>query len=89
MKKCELCDHSLRPASSTPTVTTPSTPLRSSTPIANGEEINKENYIKVSFRKGGEKVLYAALKVTLASKEWENETATTVTGGKRSGGGIG
>ena len=87
MKKCELCDQSLRPSTISSPIPRPSTP--SSRPISNGaqEEINKEDYIKISFRKGGEKVVYSLLKDALSAKDWPEEDVAVVS--PKRGGGIG
>lgn len=69
MQRCEICDtvlgsHNPKRAS-TPATTTPSgsTGVSSSTPI----------FVKLSFRKGGDKSFYTALKGALQAKEWDNE----------------
>ncbi|KAK9893474.1 hypothetical protein P389DRAFT_206904 [Cystobasidium minutum MCA 4210] len=56
MHRCEICDTALGTSSTSSTnQTAPSTPT----------------FVKLSFRKGGEKPFYSALKTSLQAKEWD------------------
>jgi len=60
---CEICETPLPSSASTPASTSTS---RSRTPIPD------ESFIKLSFRAGGDKPLYAVLKRALKSKAWQD-----------------
>lgn len=74
MQRCEICDSPLgifnaRPRRiSTPAPATPSD-SKSSTPTT-------PVFVKLSFRKGGDKAFYTALKAALQAKEWDNIKST-------------
>lgn len=82
MSTCEVCESPLSHSRSSV-----STPVRSSTPtIASSPSMsNLENglaaagngatFVRLSFRKGGERAFYAALKDALAKKAWDVEPA--------------
>lgn len=69
MASCELCDSPLPSipsarSSTTLASTQSSTPLPSSSSAA-------DPFVRLSFRKGGEKAFYAQLKSALEAKEWD------------------
>nr|CRX79114.1 hypothetical protein ls5930a1_00148 [Leucosporidium scottii] len=72
MLSCEVCDSPLSPPLP-PTNTTPptATPSRSSTPNPIAEPGGGASFVRLSFRKGGERAFYTALKEALGRKEWE------------------
>jgi ESCRT-II complex subunit VPS36 len=65
MAACEVCDTSLGSNAPVPRPRSAS----SSSSIGGGSAINDS--VKLSFRKGGEKAFYTALKLVLIQKEWE------------------
>lgn len=79
MGACEVCDS---PLSSTVPSTRSSTPAPP--PPATGDAAP---FVRLSFRKGGEKPFYAALKTALQEKKWEDESA--VVARRKDGVGIG
>lgn len=70
MQRCEICDSPLgtvdirprRISAPAPATSTPSTTSSPGTPT----------FAKLSFRKGGDKTFYTALKAALQAKEWDN-----------------
>lgn len=82
MTKCEVCDSPLASTgSSTPVISTP--PSRpSSMPTA-------DTFVKLSFRQGGDKAFYAALKQALAAKAWQIDKSASVPVQRKLGSGIG
>lgn len=74
MVRCELCDSSLGTVSFNPPspLAVASAPTsRPSTPgLAN---VSDNAFVRLSFRKGGDKVFYSALKHALQSKQWDTD----------------
>ena len=75
MSRCEMCDSLLptsssRPPSTSATTTPLSTP-RSSTPIPTTTTTSTDEFVRLSFRKGGSSVFYNKLKEALIKKGWE------------------
>ncbi|KAG8691449.1 hypothetical protein FRC11_003724 [Ceratobasidium sp. 423] len=91
MTHCEICSTPLgnvvlrSPKPTIGTRSSPATPARSpsATPITTPSKTpttpdpNARDMIKISFRKGGDKVWYAALKRTLLAKAWARANAFT------------
>ena len=80
MSSCEVCDAPL----SSPL----SPPSRPSTPARGPTNTDAAPFVKLSFRKGGEKPFYAALKAALVVKAWEGDGAV-VAAKRKDGVGIG
>ncbi|KAH7333674.1 EAP30/Vps36 family-domain-containing protein [Rhizoctonia solani] len=93
MTHCEICSTPLgnvvlrSPKPTMATRSSPTTPARSpsATPITTPSKTpttpdpNARDMIKISFRKGGDKVWYAALKRTLLAKAWARAPTNKVT----------
>ena len=65
MASCELCDSPLPSARSSTNLAS----TRSSTPLPAAS--SSDPFVRLSFRKGGEKTFYAQLKSALEAKEWD------------------
>ncbi|KZV70568.1 hypothetical protein PENSPDRAFT_651440 [Peniophora sp. CONT] len=72
LRECEICGTGLprAPAKSAP-VSRPESP-----PLEEASDTSGESMMKLSFRKGGDKILYAALRRSLLGKAWEVRQAT-------------
>jgi len=80
MVKCEICDTSLGQESpiehvsaSTSRASTPG-PIHESTNRSGSDpllDLGSNAFVRLSFRRGGEKTFYAALKTALLAKEWD------------------
>ncbi|ORY86010.1 hypothetical protein BCR35DRAFT_50011 [Leucosporidium creatinivorum] len=86
MSSCEVCDSPLVLPSTT---STPPTLSRSSTPIAEPTSNGGATFVRLSFRKGGERAFYASLKETLGRKEWEWDGGKNGSAKARGGAGAG
>ena len=74
MVRCEMCDSLLGTVStrpSRPVASSATTASRPSTPLPAG--VSSDNFVKLSFRKGGDKAFYISLKHTLQSKKWDSD----------------
>jgi ESCRT-II complex subunit VPS36 len=70
MTRCEICSSPLAStSSSSPSASRPGTPVSAT----EGPPVPAvgASYVRLSFRRGGEKVFYAALKKALLAKAWE------------------
>ena len=77
MVRCEMCDSLLGTVStrpSRPATSSSTTASRPSTPLPVG--VSSENFVKLSFRQGGDKAFYISLKHTLQSKRWDSDAGT-------------
>ena len=67
LRECEICGTGLpRAAARSAPVSRPETP-----PLNESMDTSGESMMKLSFRKGGDKILYAALRRSLLGKAWE------------------
>jgi len=84
MVRCEVCDSPLGTFASTRTPSRASTPVVTSRPGtpstagpptpalgSNGSSSAPPTFVRLSFRRGGDKTFYAALKKALQAKEWD------------------
>lgn len=78
MSTCEVCDSAL----SVPIRTASAPPPRTATPAPPTSASDAAPFVRLSFRKGGEKAFYAALKTALAAKAWEVERKVKKEGDK-------
>lgn len=86
MEKCEVCDSKLGVISLPKSSSSTSLPISKS----NSETSISLPFIKLSFRKGGEKVFHTNLKKALGDRVWESDTSLSkALNGKKVGGGIG
>lgn len=69
MHRCEICDTALGTVDTRTRRT--STPTQSSGASTNQTAPSTPTFVKLSFRKGGEKPFYSALKTSLQAKEWD------------------
>ena len=79
MVRCEVCESPLTPGASrapsrpsTPVAVSASVP-RPATPQPLSMGAGTPSFVRLSFRRGGDKVFYAALKTALKAKAWESE----------------
>ncbi|KAI0030449.1 EAP30/Vps36 family-domain-containing protein [Vararia minispora EC-137] len=85
MKECEICGMTLPRLHA---VSAPASRAISPSPEQQSADESGTNMIKLSFRKGGDKPLYAALRRSLLGKAWEVQRTTRSvddTGAERSG----
>lgn len=67
LRECEICGTGLsRPTAMSAPVSRPESP-----PLEEAPETSGESMMKLSFRRGGDKILYAALRRSLLGKAWE------------------
>ncbi|KAJ3911944.1 EAP30/Vps36 family-domain-containing protein [Lentinula edodes] len=84
MQTCEICSTPLPKASGDHTQAKSAPTTRPTTPGLNDNDIESK-MLKLSFRKGGDKVFYTALKRSLKGRAWEITPSNAGTNGARSG----
>ncbi|GAV98980.1 vacuolar protein sorting-associated protein 36 [Lentinula edodes] len=83
-RTCEICSTPLPKASGDHTQAKSAPTTRPTTPGLNDDDIESK-MLKLSFRKGGDKVFYTALKRSLKGRAWEITPSNAGTNGARSG----
>lgn len=70
MSRCELCESPLTTSGSTFKIARPGTPVEGPRPATPVFGAATPTVVRLSFRKGGDKPFYAALKLALKTKAW-------------------
>ena len=77
MTRCELCESPLTVTSTSQTISRPDTPVNAPRPATPVFGTGTPPFVRLSFRKGGDKPFYTALKLALKTKAWSTDTYQT------------